>query len=1265
MEITHLLKGIMGRCIVLFSAILLTGLALGLMSETSLAQGGGEDYRVPEVEQQFDNLQLHGDPLAFHLGVGDDPYDWTTVGYCKHYQGMARGEDVDGTPYFFITRSGVSTGGCLGASNNPGELLIVRMGSRDKDGERLRSNRLEHDKNMAETLPPLGTPPLFLDRDWGIKSVHFDGVFTDSAGQVWPRYMHPGDVQLIDDVLIVSLEEYCPEPFGPADDPEDEPGGAKCGADYEKQGAIALIDVQAPEDPQLIMYQDFFAGTDHGLGVIASTYVAADEHPTHGDRYLFAFSWGDSSNLNFAWSDTNDLRTTTVLSWEPLLQWNKGNLGSDEDKWRRWQMLNFVRDMDGSLYLIGAANTTSTPGMGEDWIGLFRVDISKLNISELGDAITYVNQKHLKLDDPGMGHMSAATAAYVSPTGQLIVYTNDHDRQKIDGVKFGEMGEFRNINVNHPATVDAATCSGWVELYEDKTGWDDSTPNRSLIFDLRDRHLDNWGDLDLYDDGFGNAAQSMRWNLPPGHQITLWTLPNYAGGTLPLTEDGFVANLDEPFTLPSGAYITSDWGDLIESVSMALDPVAYPGGPYSGYEGSTIPLDKANPCYLNGGDVTIEWNVDSGLCTLSDPNAPRPTLTCSDSGTYNVDLSITGITYPGFANETTEVIVGNVPPTATFNAPANVDEGSLFTLSLTNPSDPSAADTTAGFEYNFNCGSSMLGWIPITSKSCNTARDEGDLSVKGKIRDKDGGVTVYTDVVTINNVPPIVSNLSKSGIEDTDLPFTSGDFGTKFSDAGPDDTLEMVKIISLPGSGTLKLAGTTVTGNQEILYNNLSNLTFTPPTNWTGTTSFTWNGSDGADYAAANATVTISFDPVNGVNDPPVNSVPGPQTMEEDTSTGLAFSIADVDAGSATDFQVNLSAEHGNLGLPVCVIPPYTLCSDLTISSIYSPAITIQGPLSKINIALWGVLYETFPNYNGLDTITLTANDNGNTGTGGAKTDTDTVDITINAVNDPPTNTVPSAFSMDEDTEYTGLTFSVEDVDAGSATNIEFNLSASHGVLSLVNTTDLTLISGNNGTQAMVYRGNVSAINAALNGVGYFANPDYAGADTIILKTIDNGNTGLGGTRSDEDTVGVTINPINDAPINIMPDPQTTNKNTPLSLSFYIADEDAGSANDFQFVIEAEHGCLSLQTTPDLNLSLPAGGCESHVAGEGTLQAINIALSDVTYVPDLDYYGLDTITLTSSDNGNTGGNIMSDQDTVVVTIDDVSNIYLPVIMKDS
>ena len=135
-----------------------------------------------------------------------------------------------------------------------------------------------------------------------------------------------------------------------------------------------------------------------------------------------------------------------------------------------------------------------------------------------------------------------------------------------------------------------------------------------------------------------------------------------------------------------------------------------------------------------------------------------------------------------------ELIVNNVAPTATFTNDGPVDEGSSFNLTLTDPYDPSTADTAAGFEYAFDCGdgAGYSAWSSTNSATCPTD-DNGVRSVKGKIRDKDGGVNEYTASVEVNNVAPTIEGLT-APLDPVDIGNQPVSVEVAFSDPGTADT---------------------------------------------------------------------------------------------------------------------------------------------------------------------------------------------------------------------------------------------------------------------------------------------------------------------------------------------------------------------------------------------------------------------------------------------------------------------------------------------
>ncbi len=173
-------------------------------------------------------------------------------------------------------------------------------------------------------------------------------------------------------------------------------------------------------------------------------------------------------------------------------------------------------------------------------------------------------------------------------------------------------------------------------------------------------------------------------------------------------------------------------------------PTASAGGPYAVAEGGSVTL-SATGSDAEGDALTYAWDLD-GNGTYETPG--QTAVFSADDGPATPTVSVRVSDGSASATSTATVNVSNVDPTATFNAPDSATAGFPFTLSLTSPSDPSAADTAAGFEYSFDCGSGYGSFGALASTTC-TATDAGPVNVGGKIRDKDGGVSEYRDTVAV------------------------------------------------------------------------------------------------------------------------------------------------------------------------------------------------------------------------------------------------------------------------------------------------------------------------------------------------------------------------------------------------------------------------------------------------------------------------------------------------------------------------------------
>ena len=251
---------------------------------------------------------------------------------------------------------------------------------------------------------------------------------------------------------------------------------------------------------------------------------------------------------------------------------------------------------------------------------------------------------------------------------------------------------------------------------------------------------------------------------------------------------------------------TADWGDGTPPEPLTLKPDktfvldhVYDDNALNGYTATislfdglatvkgTIHVDVKNVAptatISNDGPVDEGSPATISLAAAHDPSTAdttagftyaydcgsgyQSTATCTfdDQGTYAVKAKITDKD-GGSTEYTTDVVVRNVAPTATFTAPATVAEGSPALLSFADQRDPSTADTTAGFTYAYDCGA---GFQP--NATCTF--DDGPSShvVRARIADKDGGSTVYTATIAVTNVAPTAA-LTGSGPVDEGAPAT-------------------------------------------------------------------------------------------------------------------------------------------------------------------------------------------------------------------------------------------------------------------------------------------------------------------------------------------------------------------------------------------------------------------------------------------------------------------------------------------------------------
>jgi hypothetical protein len=463
---------------------------------------------VPDVRGQFAALSQRAEALGLCIGDSPDPTQ------SHHYQGITRSRGP-GTPYFFVTRAD---------SGHPGNLLVIKMGSRPTHGERLRSNRMWRGIDTDDTAPD--------NRDTVVKWFSFNGA------NGWPHYDHAGAMQLVGDVLAIGLEG----PLG----------------SETREDIVVFLDVSNPESPKILGELSLAPhGDAASLAALTktaySTYVLIVTGRNNDYLWVFESTSTDFSDPGFAWNfldEWSESQDETYLgaSWpSDLCAWN------DWDCNHPHQTLNFVREgsLAGDLYIIGIRNKSGGgPFDDDDYFDLYRAEWCNNNRTQcqtepgagLQFTLRHIQTRHISAkstsDGEDLVNFAASGGVYISPTGEIIIYGTEHDN---DGPKDDNgrgtirAGEWRHHNMVRPdsptylptalpggpyevpegGTVmlegsgEPAATKSWIELFE-HSDWE----GRSIVIDFDDWDMENFDDFSDHDSGFSNEASSWRWFAP-------------------------------------------------------------------------------------------------------------------------------------------------------------------------------------------------------------------------------------------------------------------------------------------------------------------------------------------------------------------------------------------------------------------------------------------------------------------------------------------------------------------------------------------------------------------------------------------------------------------------------------------------------------------------------------------------------------------------------------------------------------------------------
>lgn len=493
-----------------------------------------------------------------------------------------------------------------------------------------------------------------------------------------------------------------------------------------------------------------------------------------------------------------------------------------------------------------------------------------------------------------------------------------------------------------------------------------------------------------------------------------------------------------------------------------------------------------------------------------------------------------------------------------------------------------ATGTISSYAWNVNTDAAIEG---TTATYTHTYTDVGTYGVTLTVTGPGGSnPKTVADMISVTSAAPIpTTTTSQSTQEDGSITFT-------LTATDPKGQAVTFAIKANPINGTTTLSG--------------ADVTYVPNANFFGTDSFSYTASNET-YTSSPVVITIT---VNGEDDEPTtNNVSA--TTNEDIAVIINLDATEID-GESYSFSIISQPSNGTLGSisgnqveytpntnwngtdtftfeatddrillgkqnvatatitvnPVNDAPVTTNQSastdednavDITLTSNDveddNISFSIVSDTSNGTTALSGtiVTYTPSSDWNGTDTFSFKAND------GTDDSNTSTLTITVNDINDAPiANNVTT--QMDENKvsgryQPVTVTLNASDVDGDDLTYV--------------------LIAG---------PANGSVGDISNNEIIYTPNQDFNGTDTFTYKAND------GAEDSNEATVTVTINPVDDPPTTENMSVET-DEDVALEITFPATDVD-GESLSYSIEDWVSNGTLELTNnivnyTPDLNWS--------------------------------------------------------------------------------
>ncbi|EPV1126474.1 tandem-95 repeat protein, partial [Vibrio harveyi] len=572
---------------------------------------------------------------------------------------------------------------------------------------------------------------------------------------------------------------------------------------------------------------------------------------------------------------------------------------------------------------------------------------------------------------------------------------------------------------------------------------------------------------------------------------------------------------------------------------------------------------KVNP--VNDAPVAVDDTV-----TTDEDTAVTIDVLANDSDPENDQLTITNASVPA-EQGTVAIVDGKLvfTPAENFNGDATISytisDGQLTddaTVAVTvNPVNdaPVAVDDTVTTDEDTAVTIDVLANDSDPENDQLTITNASVPAEQGTVTIVDGKL-VFTPAENFNGDATISYTISDGELSDdatvavtvnpaNDAPVAVNDAVSTDEDTAV--TIDVLANDSDPENDTLTITAASVPAEQGTVAIVDGKLVFTPAENFNGDATISYTISDG--QLTDDATVAVT---VNPVNDAPV-AVNDAVSTDEDTAVTIDVLANDSDPENDT----------------------------LTITAASVPA--EQGTVTIVDGKL---VFTPAENFNGDATISYTISD-------GQLSDDATVAVTVNPVNDAPV-AVNDTVSTDEDTAVTiDVLANDSDPENDTLTITAASVPAEQGTVAIV------------------------------DGKLVFTPAENFNGDATISYTISDGQL------TDDATVAVTVNPVNDAPVAV-DDTVATDEDTAVTIDVLANDSDP--ENDQLTItnasVPAEQGTVTivdgkLVFTPAENFNGDA--TISYTISDGQLTddaTVAVTVNPVNDAPTIDVTAVDSVT---------------------------------------